>query len=53
MSLAARDYALGQSWDEVFDRLYRRYNQMLSSDSSAPQDFPAVQCDLSAAEAAP
>jgi len=49
MSLAARDYALGQSWDEVFDGLYRRYNRMRSSGSSAPQDFPAVRCDLSAA----
>ncbi|MBN1567615.1 MAG: glycosyltransferase [Acidobacteria bacterium] len=53
MSLAARNYALSQSWDAVFDRLFGKYSQMLTADTAAPQDFPTVRRDFSSAGAAP
>ena len=52
MSLAAREYALGQSWDAVFACLYRKSGQMLASYFTTSQELPTVRPDRSTAEAA-
>jgi phosphatidylinositol alpha 1,6-mannosyltransferase len=52
MRLAARDYALKQSWDAVFDNLYQKYDLMLASVSAKSSRSLTVQPDLSTAGAA-
>lgn len=49
MARAARAYSLGQSWDAVFDLVYREYLLMLSAKSIAHKDLPSVRPNLSAA----
>jgi glycosyltransferase involved in cell wall biosynthesis len=51
MGSAARNYALGQSWDAVFDRLYQVYNRMLSTDRAMFRNYPTARPGYSAAGA--
>jgi len=46
MSKAARIYALGQSWDAVFDSVYQKYSQMLASCQAASENLPTGRPDF-------
>jgi hypothetical protein len=53
MSSAARNYALDQSWDAVFDNVYQHYHQMLAARIAVTENPPTVSPDFSTASAAP
>jgi glycosyltransferase involved in cell wall biosynthesis len=51
MSRAARTYALGQTWDAIFDDLFQTYDRMLSMGGRAPNNYPNIRPRYSAAGA--
>jgi glycosyltransferase involved in cell wall biosynthesis len=51
MRANARQYALGQTWDIVFDRLFQAYIRMLSSDYATTRNFPTIKPGYSTAGA--
>ncbi len=53
MSIAARNYALGKSWNAVFDCLYKKYEEMLALHCAIPEDLPTIRPDFSTAGVAP
>jgi hypothetical protein len=51
MARAARAYALGQSWDAVFDSVYERYRELLASAGVRQEVYPSLGTGISAAGA--
>jgi phosphatidylinositol alpha 1,6-mannosyltransferase len=52
MARASRAYALGQSWEVVFDHIYSKYHRLLSVNSLAQENMRGIGTNFSAAGAA-